>query len=436
MRSRTTGCGLARRARGWVYSRVLHATSSSPGAPAPSQARHHGHLALLLAALAALGPFSTDTYLPSFQEIGVEFGASQLLVQQTLTAYMVPFAAMTLWHGAISDALGRRRVTIVLLAMFALASVGCMCAWSVESLMLFRALQGMSAGAGMIIGRAVVRDIFDGTEARRMMGQVAIMFAVAPALGPVVGGWLHVWFGWRSVFAFLALFSALLCWWCCKELPETLPPEKRQPFHPKPLAQGYWEAIRSGPFVALVLAITLNFSATFTYIVSAPAFVIGQLHLNETSFLWLFGPITCGFLIGAYLSSRLAGHLSNRKTVALSYAIMAGAALANLLFHAFFPPMTPWSVLPLAIYSVGTSLAMPSLTLMALDLLPQRRGLAASCQGFVQSAGNAVVTASIAPLVWGSAFTMSVNMVALMTLGGGMFLLAVALHRRAARHLA
>ena len=112
MRSRTTGCGLARGGSGWVYSRVLHATSSSPGAPAPSQARHHGHLALLLAALAALGPFSTDTYLPSFQEIGVEFGASQLLVQQTLTAYMLPYAVTALFHGPLSDALGRRPVII------------------------------------------------------------------------------------------------------------------------------------------------------------------------------------------------------------------------------------------------------------------------------------------------------------------------------------
>ena len=107
----------------------------------------------MLAALSAIGPFSTDAYLPSFHEIGRAFGAPPLLVQQTLTAYMVPFAAMTLWQGAISDALGRRRVVLAMLSAFALASLGCMLAWRIEALVLFRAVQGMTAGAGMVIGR-------------------------------------------------------------------------------------------------------------------------------------------------------------------------------------------------------------------------------------------------------------------------------------------
>ena len=387
-------------------------------------------MALLLAALAALGPFSTDTYLPSLQEIGRQFGVSPVLVQQSLTAYMVPFAIMTLWHGAIADALGRRRPTIVLLGLFALASLGCMCSWNLGALMFFRAMQGMTAGAGMVIGRAIVRDVFDGAEARRMMSQVAIMFAVAPAVGPVIGGWLHVWFGWRSVFAFLVLFATGLCWWCWRALPETLPIEKRQSLHPRPLLAGYWQSLRSAPFVALVLCITLNFSATFTYIVSAPAFIIGQLHRSETEFIWLFGPVTAGIFFGANLSSYLAGKLSSRRTVALAYGIMATAALANVTFHAFCAPALPWSVLPLALYGIGTSLSMPCLTLMALDLFPERRGLAASCQAFSQSGGNALVTAVLAPLIWGSALSLSLGMLALMAAGALAFLAYTLLYRR------
>jgi DHA1 family bicyclomycin/chloramphenicol resistance-like MFS transporter len=343
---------------------------------------------------------------------------------------MVPFAIMTLWHGAISDALGRRRPTLVLLACFAAASIGCMCSWDLGSLMFFRALQGMTAGAGMVIGRAIVRDVFDGAEARRMMSQVAIMFAVAPAIGPVIGGWLHVWFGWRSVFAFLALFSTGLCWWCLRALPETLPVEKRQSLHPRPLLEGYWQSVRSAPFVALVLCITLNFSATFTYIVSAPAFVIVQLHRSETEFIWLFGPVTAGIFLGANLSSYLAGKLNSRRTVALAYGIMATAALANVAFHALHAPALPWSVLPLALYGIGTSLSMPCLTLMALDLFPERRGLAASCQAFAQSGGNALVTAVLAPLLWGSALSLSLGMLTLMSLGALAFLAYTLLHRR------
>ena len=174
----------------------------------------------------------------------------------------------------------------------------------------------------------------------------------------------------------------------------------------------------------------MNFSAVFLYIVSAPAFLLGLLHVGETGFLWLFGPITGGMLIGTWLSGRLAGRLSNHRTVALSYAFMAAAALGNLAFHAWHAPVLPWSILPLVVYVVGSSLSMPSLTLMALDLFPERRGLASSCQGFMQSSGNALVTAIVAPLLWGSAFTLSTGMLAMLTVGGVAFVGFVLLHRR------
>ena len=396
---------------------ILGLSSSSPVPHSAATAHQHRGLAPLLAALAAIGPFATDTYLPSFREIGHQFSASPVVVQQTLTAYMVPFAAMTLWHGAISDALGRRKVTLALLAGFALASVGCMLSWSIGSLIVFRALQGMTAGAGMIIGRAIVRDVVDGTEARRLMSHIAVMFAIAPALGPIIGGWLHVWFGWRSVFAFIALFAATLWLWCWRSLPETLPPPRRQALQAGSLLRGYWDALRSARFVALVLSVTMNFSAVFIYIISAPAFLLGLLHVEETEFYWLFGPVTGGLLCGTWLSGRLAGRLSNRATVALAYGFMATAALGNFAFHTFHAATLPWSILPLVFYVLGSALAMPSLTLMALDLFPARRGLASSCQGFVQSSGNALVTALLAPLLWHSGLSLAGGMLTLVACG-------------------
>jgi MFS transporter, DHA1 family, multidrug resistance protein len=375
-----------------------------------STASQHHRLAMLLAGLSAIGPFSTDTYLPSFQEIGRVLHATPVLVQQTLTIYMVMFAAMTLWQGAISDALGRRRVTLAMLAVFFLASLGCMCAWSIESLLFFRAIQGMTAGAGMVIGRAIVRDVLEGAEAQKLMSRVALMFAIAPSVGPVIGGWLHVWLGWRSVFAFLALFSAVLWVWCWRELPETLPQSRRQPLNPQSMARGYWGAATSGAFVALVVAVTLNFSAVFVYIVSAPEFLQHHLHLKETEFLWLFGPITLGILLGTWISGRIAGRWSNRRTLILAYLIMGVTALGNILFNCFHEPMLPWSVLSPVFYIIGSALAMPVLTLMALDIFPERRGLASSCQGFVQSGGNALIAGILAPLAWGSGLSLSLAM--------------------------
>ncbi len=237
---------------------------------------HHPGVPFLLASLSALGPFSIDAYLPSFRDIAQHFGASPLVVQQTITAYLLPFGAMTLFHGALSDSFGRRRVTLFMVAVFVLASVGCVCAWSIESLIGFRVLQGLSAGGGMIVGRAMVRDLFDGLEAHRLMSQVAVVFAIAPALGPIIGGWLQVALGWRAVFGFLVVFSSLVWLACWIGLPETLPREKRQPLHPVTLLHGYWSALSSPRFVALAVTLTLNFSAVFVYIVSAPAFVFAS----------------------------------------------------------------------------------------------------------------------------------------------------------------
>lgn len=407
---------------------IRQATPTSARAASKITRQHHG-LAVLLAALSAVGPFTIDAYLPSFRDIGLRFNASPIIVQQTLTAYMLPFAAMTLWQGALSDAFGRRRVTLVMLATFGFASLGCMGAWSIGSLIGFRVLQGLSAGAGMIIGRAIVRDLFDGADARRLMSRIAVVFAIAPAIGPIIGGWLHVWFGWRSVFAFLATFAAMLWFACWKALPETLPPERRHALHAASLLRGYWKALSSARFVALVLALTLNFSAVFVYIISAPAFLFNILQRKETEFYWLFGPIAVGMLMGTWLAGRTAGRWSNLRTLALAYGIMALAAAGNAVFHAFQAAALPWSVLPLAVYVVGSALAMPSLTLMALDLFPHRRGLASSCQGFVQTTGNVVVTAVIAPMVWSTARRLSGGMLGLFMASGAAFVLYVILQR-------
>jgi DHA1 family bicyclomycin/chloramphenicol resistance-like MFS transporter len=396
-----------------------------------TRAHHHRRLATLLAALSAIGPFSTDAYLPSFREIARVFAAPELLVQQTLTAYMVPFTVMTLWHGAISDALGRRRVVLLTLSLFALASVGCALSWRIEALLLFRAMQGMTAGAGMVIGRAVVRDVLEGNEARRLMARVALVFAIAPAIGPVIGGWLHVWLGWRSVFGFLALFALALVLWCWRALPETLAPADRTPLQVASMAGGYRAVLSSPAFLALVAAVTLNFSAVFVYIVSAPTFLIVHLHVPETGFLWLFGPISLGMLLGTWLAGWLAGRLSDRRSVMLAYAIMGLAAGANALYHLAAPPALPWSIAPLALSVAGSSVAMPSLTLMALDLFPERRGLAASCQAFGQMSGNTLVTAVLAPLLWGSALTLSLGMAAALAAGLGAFLVHGRLLHRA-----
>src|SRR3954471_20281157 len=147
-------------------------------------------LALLLAALAMLGPFSVDTYLPAFPNIEATLDATPIEVQQTLTAYMFAFAFMMLWHGALSDAYGRRNVILVALCVFAVASLGCAAAHSIEYLWAFRMLQGVSAGAGVVIGRAIIRDLYADSRATRLLSLVTMIFSIAPAIAPILGGWI------------------------------------------------------------------------------------------------------------------------------------------------------------------------------------------------------------------------------------------------------
>lgn len=386
-------------------------------------------LSFLLAALAAIGPFAIDTYLPAFHAMAASLSASQLEVQQTLTVYMAAFAAMALWHGALSDRFGRRNVIIVATALFALASLVCALATSIEWLWLGRALQGIGGGAGMIVGRAVIRDIFDGAQAQRAMSRVMMIFGIAPAVAPIVGGALLALAGWRSIFVFLALFAALLTWMTWRYLPETLAPAARHSLHPVKLGRAYLKVAASVAFLLLVGASALNFNGFFIYVLSAPVFLMNHLGLAETQFAWLFIPAVAGLTFGSMLSGRLAGRWTARRTIHAGFAIMLAAALINIGHAWLMTPGLPWSVLPVALYNCGMALAMPSLTLLALDLFPDRRGLASSCQSFVQVGTNALTAGLVAPLMWGSPLSLAFAM-ALFVSGG--LVLFIVWGRRAA----
>ena len=398
----------------------------------PETPRAPRGIAALLAALSALGPFSIDTYLPSFPDIADKLGATPLEVQQTLSAYLLSFAAMTLWHGAIADRFGRRRVILVALILFGVASAGCAAATHIGHLWFWRAMQGVTAGAGIVISRAIVRDLFDGPAAQRLMAQITMMFALAPAIAPVIGGWLQAAFGWRSIFVFLVASTALLGAACWKLLPETLPVERRQSLRPGYLARTYRRVLTSPPFLAACAALAFNFAGFFIYVLSAPVFLMRHLGVAETGFLWLFGPAMGGLMAGSWASARLAGKLSPTRTIGLGYAVMATAALANLGLNLVAAPGLPHSVAPLFAYTFGMSLAMPVLTLFALDPFPAQRGLAASCQTFLQSGFNGIAAALIAPALWGSPLMLAGGMAGLLILGG----LATLAHRRAAASIA
>ncbi len=374
-------------------------------------------LAAMLAGLATLGPFSIDTYMPSFPAMGRALNASPVEIQQTLSAYLLPFACMMLFHGALTDSFGRRPVILVGLTVFLAASIGCAFAQSLPQLLAFRALQGMSAGTGMVAGRAMIRDIYHGHHAQRVMSMVTMIFGLAPAVAPVIGGWLEVWMGWRSIFVFLTLFAALLWLGCYLRLAESLPLEKRQAFNVRNLLFNYAKLFGSVRFGLLSSAIALNFAGFFLYIASAPAVIYELLKLNENQFAWLFVPAISGVIFGAYLSGRLAGKLSPWRTVRYGYSVMFAAATFNVVYNVFFAPALPWTVLPVMFYTIGMSLAMPSITLLLLDLFPANRGLAASLQGAQQSFFTGLASGLMSPWLSSSALALAAGMAALLASG-------------------
>ncbi len=374
-------------------------------------------LAVLLAVLGMLGPFSIDTYLPAFAGIATALGATPVEMQQTLSAYLFGFAFMNLFHGALADSFGRRPVVLWGIALFTIASAGCALSQSIGQLVFFRAVQGLSTGAGIVVSRAVIRDMFPPAQAQQVMSQVTIYFGVAPAVAPIVGGWLFVHTGWHSIFWFLALVGAILWITNFRLLPETLHPSHRQPFNVRHLMRGYWALGSSPKFLLLALASGVPFNGMFLYVLSAPAFLGEHLKLEPTQFFWFFVLTISGIMGGAWLSGRLAGRIAPKRQIRHGFVIMFVVGIANVALNTVLAPHPAWALLPIAIFSFGWALMVPVVTLLVLDLVPERRGMASSLQAFVGSTANGVVAGVISPLVMHSALGLATASLLMMCIG-------------------
>lgn len=277
---------------------------------------------VLLAVLTMIGPFTIDTIFPAFPALSTDLGVGPVAVQQTVSVYMLTFAVFSLAHGPLSDALGRRPVILAGLTAYALASAVCAVAPSLGVLLAGRVLQGVVAGAGLVVTRAVARDLFPPHQAQRAMATMSMIFAVAPALAPVIGGWLLTWTSWRGIFWFLAAYAVLataVTWFL---LPESHPVAARTAFRPGALVASLASASRDPAVLRVCLAIAAGFAAMFLYIASAPAIVAGLLHLGPQDYWVQFLPMVSAMVVGSWVVGRLSGRVSTRGLIALGLVVL------------------------------------------------------------------------------------------------------------------
>jgi DHA1 family bicyclomycin/chloramphenicol resistance-like MFS transporter len=359
-------------------------------------------ISVVLAALAALAPFAIDTYLPAFPTLEADLQATPLQLQQSLTFYLLPYALMTLWHGAISDSIGRIATIKWGLGIFVLASIGCAFAKTVEALWFFRALQGLSGGAGNVVARAMVRDLFEGPQAQRVMATVQMLFGIAPAIAPIIGG-LLLGIHWQAIFIFLALYAALSLAAAIIYLPETMPAYKRVALSAKQVISDYQLVFSDREFLRLAFSIGANFSGFFLYVLASPVFLVKHLGLNQSQFGYMFVPTVCGMMLGSYLAKHAAGRYSRQQAVKFAYAWMSSVVALNVLSCICLTGainQVVYLIAPIALFNIGMALAMPVLSIAALDRHPRIRGTAASGQAFIQMLLSTVSAGLVVPFVW------------------------------------
>lgn len=372
----------------------------------------------LLAALSMFGPFSIDTVFPAFPVIGAQFDADSSAMQQVTSIYLLSFAGMSLLHGPLSDAVGRKPVMVTGIVLYVAASLGCALSTSLPMLLIFRALQGSTAGAGQIVARAVVRDLYEGPRAQQVMSQIVMIFAVAPAVAPVVGGAILTFGPWPWIFWFLAAFGLVMAVATMVGLPETHPAAQRNPLRMRPILRGLWEVAKLPAFQRVAMAGSLGFAGQFIYIAAAPIFIVDLLGLGPQDFWVFFVPTIACMVLGAFLAGRAAGRIEPGALATIGLTIAAGAGFLNVVLQAIPGlPALPWAVVGPALLAFGIALVFPVLQLALLDLFPHRRGAASSVGSFVTLMLNSLLAGVVTPLVTGTRLQLAVTSLVFVLLG-------------------
>ena len=349
---------------------------------------------VILGAMIAMAPMGVDMYLPALPTLERAFAAGAGQVQFTLSTFFLGFALGQAAYGPVSDRFGRRPPLFAGLALFAAASVGCAYAPTVEALAALRFLQALGACAGMVIARAMVRDLFALRDAARAYSALMLVVGLAPILAPLLGGYLQLWFGWQSIFLLLAGFGVLVAGMAWFRLGETHPPEPAASLSPAAVLGVYLGLAKSRPFMGYALSGGVTIAGMFAYIAGSPFVFIELYGVPAQQFGWLFGANALGFVLAAQVNGRMMRGADPRRVLRRALAVQAASGLALLAAALTGAGGLAGVWLPLLIYISGLGFVMPNATALAMAPHGENAGAASALLGVMQF-GLAALAATV-----------------------------------------
>jgi DHA1 family bicyclomycin/chloramphenicol resistance-like MFS transporter len=382
-------------------------------------------LTLLLAMLTGIGPLSVDMYLASLPSIGRLLGAPTSQVQLTISAYLIGFAIAQVFYGPLSDRHGRRPVLLAALGIYLLATLACMMAFSIETLIAARFVQAVGGSGASVLARAVVRDMYDGTRIGRELARMAAIMALAPLVAPLIGGVLETVFGWRSNFVALFVFGSaawLMVWFL---LPETLRQRAPEPVSIGSILRSYRRFLADPGFVVHLGIATCCLCGLFAWISSA-AFVLQDIYgLSPFTFGLAFAIGSSGYMVGTTIAARFVMRWGSGRTMGLGAAAMALGGAVMVMLLAVTPYGAAGVIVAIGLYMIGMGMTLAQAQAGALLPYPDRAGAASSLLGFVTQTSSAIVGAILGHTLGLTAWPLA----AAVLLAGGLSLLLWTLSR-------
>jgi len=391
-------------------------------------------LTALLAALTAIGPLSTDMYLPSLPDIAHQLNASTAQAQFTISSYLIGFAFGQILYGPISDRHGRKPVLLAAIALYCMATLICMFSTSIEMLIVARAFQAVGGSGGIVLTRAIVRDIYSGARAGRELSVIGSVMALAPVLAPIGGGVLQTAFGWRSVFLTLVaagLVGALIVWLL---LPETSKERANEPLSLSSTVRSYRIVARNPAYLAYLGITSASFAGLFAWI-SGSSFVLQDLYgLTPFAFGLAFAAGSMGYMTGTSLAARLVERLGIDGVLGIGSGACAIGGIGMIATVAFGFGSSFSLVSAIAVYLAGMGMVLPQGIAGAMTPFPERAGAASSLFGFVQQTVAALSGAVVGWLLGQSAWPLAGAVAAMGCATLGLWLATRGIRRRAAKH--